>query len=81
MRVVNLRGQVTQVRSMHTTGRIVFIPRILLAPSAYDLEIEQMDIVTAFLANLLDEKINTEQPEGFMEGRIKFGSWKKVFMD
>ena len=78
---LNLRGQVTQVRSMHTTGRIVFIPRILLAPSAYDLEIEQMDIVTAFLANLLDEKINTEQPEGFTEGRIKFGSWKKVFMD
>jgi hypothetical protein len=29
----------------------------------------------------LDEKINTEQPEGFTEGRIKFGSWKKVFMD
>jgi len=68
MRVVNLRDKVTQVRSMHTTGRIVFIPRILLAPSAYYLEIEQMDVVTAFLANLLDEKINTEQPEGFTPG-------------
>jgi hypothetical protein len=65
---------------MHDAGRIVFIPRILLAP-AYDLEIKQMDVLTAFPANLLDEEIYMEQPEGFMEGWIKFASWKEVFMD
>jgi hypothetical protein len=39
-----------------------------------------MDVVTAFLANLLDEEIHMEQPEGFTEGPIKFASWKEVFM-
>ena len=57
---------------MHDAGQIVFIPRILLAPSAYDLEIEQMDVVAAFLAaflaNLLDEEIYVEQPEAFTDG-------------
>jgi len=53
---------------MHDAARIIFIPRILLAPSAYDLEIEQMDAVAAFLANLLDEEIYVEQPEAFTDG-------------
>ena len=56
---------------MHDAGRIVFIPRIMLAPSAYDLEIEQMDVVTAFLANLFEEEIYIEQPEGFTDGTNK----------
>ena len=56
---------------MYDAGRIVFIPRIPLAPSAYDLEIEQMVVVTAFLANLLDEEIYMEQPEGFTDGTDK----------
>src|SRR5271168_5105528 len=56
---------------MHDAGRIVFIPRIILAPSAYDLEIEQMDAVAAFLANLLDEEIYMEQPEAFTDGTDK----------
>jgi len=56
---------------MHDAGRIIFIPRILLAPSAYDLEIEQVDVVTVFFANLLDEEIYIEQPEGFTDGTGK----------
>jgi hypothetical protein len=46
--------------------------RILLAiAAAYDLDIDQMDVVTAFLANLLDEEIYMEQPEGFTDGTDK----------
>jgi len=33
-----------------------------------DLEIHQMDVVTAFLANKLGEEIYVEQPEGFVFG-------------
>jgi hypothetical protein len=44
--------------------------RILLAiAAAFDLEIHQMDVVTAFLANILDEEIYMEQPEGFIDER------------
>ena len=32
-----------------------------------DLEIHQMDVVTAFLANKLEEEIYMEQPEGFTD--------------
>ena len=43
--------------------------RILLALAAIcDLEIQQMDVVTAFLAGLLDTEIYMEQPEGFEQG-------------
>ena len=56
---------------MHDAGRVVFIPRIMLAPLAYNLTIEQMDVVAAFLANLLDEEIYMEQPEGFTDGADK----------
>ena len=46
--------------------------RILFAiAAAYDLEIDQMDVVTAFLANLLEEEIYMEQPEGFTDGTDK----------
>ncbi len=43
--------------------------RILFAIAAsLDLEIHQMDVVTAFLANTLHEEIYMEQPEGFVDG-------------
>src|SRR5947207_4626299 len=39
--------------------------RILFAiAAAFDLEIHQMDVITAFLANTLHEEIYMEQPEG-----------------
>jgi len=42
--------------------------RILFAIAAsLDLEIHQMDVVTAFLANALHEEIYMEQPEGFID--------------
>ena len=43
--------------------------RLLLAIAAHeDLEIHQMDVVTAFLASDIDEEIYMEQPEGFEVG-------------
>ena len=42
--------------------------RLLLALSAYyDIELEQMDVKTAFLHGSLDEEIFMAQPEGFIE--------------
>lgn len=42
--------------------------RILFAiAAAFDLEIHQMDVITAFLANTLHEEIYMEQPEGFTD--------------
>jgi hypothetical protein len=42
--------------------------RIVLAIAAWlDADIYQMDVVTAFLANILEEKVFMEQPEGYRE--------------
>ena len=42
--------------------------RLLLALSVYfDLELEQMDVKTAFLHGSLDEEIFMAQPEGFIK--------------
>ena len=39
--------------------------------AAEDLELEQMDVVTAFLAEKLDTEIYMEQAEGFKQGTEK----------
>ena len=42
--------------------------RVLLSIAAYnDLELDQMDMKTAFLHGDLSERILMEQPEGFVE--------------
>lgn len=46
--------------------------KIMLSIAAYnDLELDQMDVKTAFLHGNLSEKILMEQPEGFVEVRIE----------
>ena len=43
--------------------------RVIFALAAYfDLEIEQLDVQTAFLYSDLEEVIYAEQPHGFEEG-------------
>ena len=46
---------------------------VLGIASSLDLEIEQMDVKTAFLHGDLEEEIYMEQPEGF--GTSKANSW------
>ena len=42
--------------------------RVLLAITTYhDLELDQMDVKTAFLHGNLEEEIYMEQPEGFIQ--------------
>lgn len=53
--------------------------RYLIALAArYDLDIDQMDAVTAFLQGDLDENIYMNQPEGFMDGSNKVCCLKKA---
>lgn len=46
----------------HTSIRI-----LLTLVASYDMELEQMDVKTAFLHGDLEEVIYMEQPEGFMQ--------------
>lgn len=48
----------------HTSVRL-----ILAMVALYDLELEQLDVKTAFLHSNLDERIYMEQPTVFYEGR------------
>src|SRR5579859_4533286 len=64
-------SQIYRVDYLDTYAPVVKLAsiRILLATAAIQgLEIHQMDIVTAFLAEDLEEEIYMEQPEGFKVG-------------
>ncbi|MBY3556005.1 hypothetical protein HGI15_21915, partial [Modestobacter lapidis] len=47
-------------------AKLTSIRTVLSAAAAYDLEIEQMDVKTAFLHGDLEEEIYMKQPEGFV---------------
>ena len=64
-------GQIYGVDYLNTYAPVVKLAsiRILLALAViYELEIHQMDVVMAFLAGELKEKIYMEPPEGFKAG-------------
>jgi len=48
-------------------AKLASIRILFVIAASLDLEIHQMDIVTAFLANILHEEIYMEQPEGFVD--------------
>jgi hypothetical protein len=48
---------------------IFSIRSVLTLVSLLDLELEQLDFKTTFLHGDLDEDINMEQPEGFVQNR------------
>ena len=55
--------------------------RIILGlVNQYDLELEQLDVKTAFLHGNLKETIYMNQPEGFEEGENKVCLLKKIFV-
>ena len=61
-------SQIYDIDYLNTYAPVVKLAsiRILLAIAAiFDLEIHQMDVVTAFLAGELKEKIYIEQSEGY----------------
>jgi hypothetical protein len=49
----------------------VSIQIVLALVALLDLELEQLDVKTAFLHGYLDEEIYMEQPQGFVQNRIK----------
>ena len=48
-------------------ARLAAIRSLLALANAYDLEIHQMDVNTAFLNGKLDYDVYMEQPEGFVD--------------
>ena len=51
-------------------AKLVSIRILFTIAAAEGLEIHQMDVVAAFLANILEEKIYMEQTEGFRNGDL-----------
>ena len=51
--------------------KIVSIRMVLALVALHNLELEQLDVKTAFLHGDLDEEIYMEQPEGFVQDRNK----------
>eukprot|EP00253_Pinus_taeda_P034717 PITA_34717 len=49
--------------------KIVSIRNVLALVALFDLELQQLDVKTAFLHGDLDEEIYMEQPEGFVQHR------------
>ena len=49
--------------------KLVSIRIVLALVAVLDLELEQLDVKTAFLHGDLDEKIFMEQPEGYVQHR------------
>ena len=47
-------------------AKVTSIRLLLSVDAAFDFEIEQMDVKTAFLHGDLEEEIYMKQPEGFM---------------
>ena len=62
-----------KTRTLTTTGIFLAIQVVLGLAASLDLEIEQMDVKTAFLHGDLEEEIYMEQPEGFrVKGKEDF---------
>ena len=51
--------------------KIVSIQSVLVLVSLLDLELEKLDVKTAFLHVNLDEEIYMEQPEGYVQNHNK----------
>ena len=47
-------------------AKVTSIRLLLFVASAFDFEVEQMDVKTKFLHGDLEEEIYMKQPEGFM---------------
>jgi hypothetical protein len=54
-----------------TVFKLVSVRIVLALVALLDLEIEQLDVKTTLLHGDLNEEINMEQPEGFVQDHIK----------
>src|SRR5579859_1528139 len=64
--LANLRSQLPG--NLLPVAKLVSIRVLFAIAASLDLEIHQMDVVSAFLASKLDEKIYMEFPDGFKNG-------------
>eukprot|EP00253_Pinus_taeda_P034114 PITA_34114 len=59
-------------------AKVTSIGILLFVVAAFDFEVEQRDVKTAFLHGDLEEEIYMKQPEGFM---VKVGNEKEIIQD